>query len=88
MISNQQVLKKVAAELEAAQRKSDQTQAMKEHVRSIRLLCDLLLEGDNEDQPVSKPVQHKSVSEELELRKMIDSDDVPKGDGGGSLLDF
>ncbi|QTN00917.1 hypothetical protein ERJ70_17465 [Sediminibacillus dalangtanensis] len=46
-ISNQTVLTKMMSELQEALEKKDETAAIREHVRSVRLLCDLMLEEDN-----------------------------------------
>ncbi|SDM51568.1 YwdI family protein [Sediminibacillus halophilus] len=46
-ISDQTVLTKMMSELQEALAKKDQTAAIREHVRTVRLLCDLMLEEDS-----------------------------------------
>ncbi|WP_077623505.1 YwdI family protein [Sediminibacillus massiliensis] len=45
-ISNQSVLNKMQKELKEAMAKEGQTNAVREHVRAVRLLCDLILDED------------------------------------------
>ncbi|WP_053218045.1 YwdI family protein [Virgibacillus senegalensis] len=56
-ISNQTVLAKMMSELQEALVKKDKTAAVREHVRAVRLLCDLVLEEDSasaSDQEMAK----------------------------------
>ncbi|WP_153463586.1 MULTISPECIES: YwdI family protein [Sediminibacillus] len=46
-ISNQSVLTKMMSELQEALANNDQTAAVREHVRAVRMLCDLMLEEGN-----------------------------------------
>ncbi|SDK16350.1 YwdI family protein [Sediminibacillus albus] len=58
-ITNQAVLRKMGNELQEALAKQDQTEAVREHVRAVRLLCDLILDDG------------QGVTEEQELAKMM-----------------
>lgn len=94
MITNQSVLKKMAEELQSAQQNSSDHGKVKQHARAIRLLADLLLD-DKEEKVDQKPTVHKSVPEELELRKMMGTEQATQSkenvegyDNQGSLLDF
>ncbi|MFB1049685.1 YwdI family protein [Paraliobacillus sp. JSM ZJ581] len=72
MIRNEQVLHKMLQEVKSALEKSNHSTEVKAHVRSIRLLCDLLLETEEEVSTTAPTsVQQSSVADELELRKMM-----------------
>ncbi|WP_182200789.1 YwdI family protein [Paraliobacillus salinarum] len=99
MISNEQVLQKILQEAKAALESSDQATEVKAHARSIRLLCDLLL--DTKEETVSttpNASQYPKAVEELELRKMMGDLQSPSATqskrldeeegNGDSLLDF
>ncbi|WP_028784165.1 YwdI family protein [Thalassobacillus devorans] len=43
-ISNEAVLKKMMTEIQEAMQKNGETSLVREHVRAVRLLCDLMLE--------------------------------------------
>lgn len=99
MISNEQVLQKILQETKTALENSDKATEVKAHARSIRLLCDLLLDTKEETvSATSNAAQHPKAVEELELRKMMGDLQSPSTNqskrldeeegNGDSLLDF
>ncbi|WP_226581524.1 YwdI family protein [Halobacillus litoralis] len=73
-ITNQTVLKKMSSEIQEAMLQHGNEQKVREHVRSVKLLADLLLdEGTGNHQPESS-VQEPTVDE---IRKMMGADKQP-----------
>ncbi|WP_017471081.1 YwdI family protein [Amphibacillus jilinensis] len=91
MISHDKILLKIEQELALAKQSPDQAK-LKEHIRAISLLTDLILDTEEEHKPTIK----KTVSEELELRTMMgdryqsQNTEQPSEtyDNPNSLLDF
>ncbi|MCT2538257.1 YwdI family protein [Aquibacillus koreensis] len=67
-ISDQTVLTKMMNELQEALNKSGQTNVVREHVRAVRLLCDLILDSEPESTGTTEP---KPSIDQLELKKMM-----------------
>ncbi|SEO22348.1 hypothetical protein SAMN04488134_10550 [Amphibacillus marinus] len=95
-ISQDKILKKIANELALAQQTRDE-QRMKEHVRAIKLLTDLILDEEvHRIDPQPKTAPQLTTAEQLELQKMMGSyeqsnkpKDIQKEyRNNGSLLDF
>lgn len=61
-ISNQAAINKMISELQQALNSSPSDEKAREHIRAVRLLCDLMLE----EEPASS-----QVSSDQELQKMI-----------------
>lgn len=83
-IKDDTVLKKMMGELQEAITKENQGGSTREHIRAIRLLCDLMLE------------EQGSMSKDAELKKMMGSLNAPSDQSpvdhedanGKSLFDF
>ncbi|TGB02647.1 YwdI family protein [Halobacillus salinus] len=58
-ISNQTVLKKMSNEIQEAMLQHGNEQKVREHVRSVRLLADLLLDQDSSKQSVVGPTSEE-----------------------------
>ncbi|MBA2175204.1 YwdI family protein [Halobacillus locisalis] len=58
-ISNQTVLKKMSNEIQEAMLQHGNEEKVKEHVRSVRLLADLLLDQDNQQRSVIEPTSQE-----------------------------
>ena len=58
-ISNQTVLNKMANEIQEAMLQHGNEEKVKEHVRSVRLLADLLLDQDTEQRSVIEPTSQE-----------------------------
>ncbi|MDL4841713.1 YwdI family protein [Aquibacillus rhizosphaerae] len=71
-ISNKVVLQKMIAELQKAMEKEEQSDGVREHVRAVQLLGDLILESDQ------KNVNHDKLNQDLELKKMMGNIELPK----------
>lgn len=73
-ITNQAVLQKMVNELQQAMAKGERSDSVREHVRAVRLLCDLIL--DEDETPVKQVSQ---LDQDLELKKMMGNlSNVPK----------
>lgn len=92
MINFEKIVMKMAEEIERA-KKSNDHEAIKEHVRVVNLLADLILD----DEQVEKSTKNdKTISDELELRKMLGESYQPQQkvksidnyEQPDSLLDF
>ncbi|WP_181347744.1 YwdI family protein [Thalassobacillus sp. CUG 92003] len=67
-VSNQTVLTKMSHEIqEAMAKQGESTSSVREHVRAVRLMCDLLLD-EQAPQELSPSVQEPT---EAEIRKMM-----------------
>ena len=71
-ISNQTVLKKMSNEIQEAMLAHENDQQLREHIRSVRLLADLLLDENK----VETKTSHRSVQEPTaeEVRQMMGTD--------------
>ncbi|REJ09322.1 YwdI family protein [Halobacillus trueperi] len=67
-ITNKTVLKKMSSEIQEAMLQHGNEQKVREHVRSVKLLADLLLEEDTSPQSTPAVVQEPTVEE---IRKMM-----------------
>lgn len=70
-ITNQTVLKKMSSEIQEAMLKHGDEQKVREHVRSVRLLADLLLDQETNGEESRSSVQEPTVEE---IRKMMGTD--------------
>ncbi|MFG6114005.1 YwdI family protein [Halobacillus sp. MO56] len=73
-ISNQAVLKKMMNEIQEAMQKNSETSSVREHVRAIRLLCDLMLDERPEQSTGSSAYPDPAEVDEpttAEIRKMM-----------------
>ncbi|CQR46119.1 hypothetical protein BN1058_00368 [Paraliobacillus sp. PM-2] len=72
MIRNEQVLQKMLQEVKEALEISNQSLEVKAHAKSIRLLCDLLIDTEEElSNPNAASSSKHPTSNELELQKMM-----------------
>ncbi|MFC7319417.1 YwdI family protein [Halobacillus campisalis] len=99
-ISNQTILKKMSSEIQEAMLNHGDDHRVREHVRAVKLLADLVLDQDSASQAV--PKQKSSVQEPTveEIRQMMGNDQpvqkqtsAPQSDGhdeanGKSIFDF
>ncbi|WP_440897885.1 DUF5327 family protein [Amphibacillus sp. Q70] len=92
MINYEKIVMKMAEEIERAKESNDY-EKIKEHVRVVNLLADLILD----DEQVEKSTKNdKTISDELELRKMLGESYQPQQkvksidnyEQPDSLLDF
>ncbi|MYL69639.1 hypothetical protein GLW00_02185 [Halobacillus litoralis] len=67
-ITNKTVLKKMSSEIQEAMLQHGDEQKVREHVRSVKLLADLLLEEEASTQSSPAAVQEPTVEE---IRKMM-----------------
>ncbi|MYL49558.1 hypothetical protein GLV98_08670 [Halobacillus litoralis] len=67
-ITNETVLKKMSSEIQEAMLQHGNEQKVREHVRSVKLLADLLLEDETSTQRSPAAVQEPTVEE---IRKMM-----------------
>ncbi len=94
MISLEQVVLKMAAEIDQAKQTKDPNK-IKQHARAIRLLADLILDGEGMS-PSTTEQPSQSAFNEHELRQMMGmtstSPQTPKNDYGQSdsksIFDF
>ncbi|MDC3425087.1 YwdI family protein [Aquibacillus sp. 3ASR75-11] len=97
-ISNRAVLKKMQIEIQEALRK-EHTEFVREHIRAVRLLCDLVLEEDktNSENPSKKELDAMigDSTQPLKQQNNVISDSktgVPKINAeeanGESIFDF
>ncbi|CDQ18772.1 hypothetical protein SAMN05192559_101588 [Halobacillus karajensis] len=70
-ITNQTVLKKMSSEIQEAMLKHGNEQKVREHIRSVKLLADLLLEEESGTETIPSKVQEPTVEE---VRKMMGAD--------------
>lgn len=97
-VSNQQILNKMAQELQEA-RQQGETDKVREHVRAIRLLCDLVLEetaaGNRTDREKElqtmmgnssafSPASQQTGGAELKTEQTIDHEEA----NGKSIFEF
>lgn len=68
-ISNQAAIRKMIDELQQALNDSQTDDRSREHIRAVRLLCDLILEEGTSKSAVS--ASHTQASSQQELQKMI-----------------
>lgn len=73
-ITNQTVLKKMSSEIQEAMLQHGDQQKVREHVRSVKLLADLLLEEESSTTQSPSSVQEPTVEE---IRKMMGADKQP-----------
>lgn len=94
-ITNQTVLKKMASEIQEAMLQHSDEHKVREHVRSVKLLADLLLEEENTAPEPTRSVEEPTVEE---VRKMMGADKPSKRTeskpidhddaNGSSIFDF
>lgn len=99
-VSNQQLLQRMNKEIEEAQMNHGDAARVREHVRAVKLLCDLILEEEETPARADSPQVTEDSSEPTaaEIRKMMGeepsksknkkedrSDDEANG---SSILDF
>ncbi|MGP4059220.1 YwdI family protein [Halobacillus sp. H74] len=96
-ITNHNVLKKMSNEIQEAMLQHGNEQKVREHVRSVKLLADLLLDQESNGEQSESSVQEPTVEE---IRKMMGADNSPsekrepetKADheeaNGSSIFDF
>lgn len=72
-ITNESIINKMMHELESAKLKKGQNDAVREHVRAIRSLCDLILD-ESSDTP---SVNQNTINQEQELKAMMGSLNIP-----------
>lgn len=92
-ISNQTILKKMSAEIQEAMLHHTEDQKLREHVRSVKLLADLLLEEESSHSPTMREESRPTAEE---IRKMMgakppkqkEEDDNHDGANGSSIFDF
>ncbi|GGF21420.1 hypothetical protein GCM10010954_20310 [Halobacillus andaensis] len=102
-ISNQTILKKMSSEIQEAMLNHGEDSRVREHVRAVKLLADLVLDEGSASSSSSFASQTSSVQEPTveEIRKMMGSDqpvqkpsstDKPSEDhddaNGKSIFDF
>jgi len=68
-VENEKVLQKMMMELQQAKQLKNNNAAMLNHIRHIRLLCDLFL--DEEDKPSAVPQTKQENMEEAEMKAML-----------------
>lgn len=73
-ITHQTVLKKMSSEIQEAMLQHGNEHKVREHVRSVKLLADLLLEEDPGSESSSSSAQEPTVEE---VRKMMGADKQP-----------
>ncbi len=61
-ITSQALVEKMLVEATAASRQTDH-QKVREHVRAIRLLCDVVLDESEESQEPAAPVSKQSIDQ-------------------------
>jgi hypothetical protein len=91
-VSDQKVLKKMMGEIQKAQDDQYDPSKLKEHIRAIRLLCDLFLEDESttsEEVVLQKMKEQEQRNQDhtyrqKEEQKPIDHDDA----NGSSIFDF
>lgn len=71
-ITNRTVLKKMSNEIQEAMLQHGNEQKVREHVRSVRLLADLLL--DQEESPAPQPTPSTQEPTVEEIRQMMGND--------------
>lgn len=87
MITNKHVLNKMAQELKDAQDNSGDQERVKQHAHAIRLLCDLIL--DNQDQSEIKSSKPKRHLTDMEMKKMMGANESePIVEEKQNLLEF
>ncbi|MGR9048435.1 YwdI family protein [Halobacillus faecis] len=74
-ITNKTVLKKMSSEIQEAMLQHGDEQKVREHVRSVKLLADLLLEDETSTQSSPGAVQEPTVEE---IRKMMGAGSRPE----------
>lgn len=74
-ITNESIITKMMHELENAKAKKAQNDAVREHIRAVRSLCDLILEEDSE--PSIGQSKNNHVNQEQELKAMMGSLNLP-----------
>ncbi|KHE72085.1 YwdI family protein [Halobacillus sp. BBL2006] len=94
-ITNQTVLKKMASEIQEAMLQHGDERKVREHVRSVKLLADLLLEEETTSPKPTRSVEEPTVEE---VRKMMGADKPSKTTestpvdhddaNGSSIFDF
>lgn len=80
-ISNETVLKKMMNEIQEAMLKNGETASVREHVRAVRLLCDLMLDERPAQSTGSSAYPDPADVEEpttAEIRKMMGDDSASK----------
>ncbi|WP_138420479.1 YwdI family protein [Aquibacillus sediminis] len=72
-ITNESIINKMLHELENAKAKKDRDDAVREHIRAVRSLCDLIL-----DQSSDVTSKQPTASNEQELKAMMGSLEFPQ----------
>ncbi|WP_082232606.1 YwdI family protein [Halobacillus massiliensis] len=75
-ISNQSILKKMSSEIQEAMLNHEDDHKLREHVRAVRLLADLVLDQETSSSLSGRSQQQGSVQEPTaeEIRRMMGSD--------------
>lgn len=95
-ITNHVVMKKMMEELRRALEKQDDTYLAREHIRSVRSLCDLMLESESTSTTVAdesvewqKMVGKSNTNKNAPLENQKLEKDVDHGEANGdSIFDF
>jgi altronate dehydratase len=77
-VANETIIKKMIQELVRAQEAQHNREKMKKHIENVRLLSDLLLEDEREEQQVSTQTVNSADISEAELKTMMGSQAKPK----------
>ncbi|WP_079528431.1 YwdI family protein [Halobacillus hunanensis] len=84
-ITNQTILKKMSSEIQEAMLNHGDDQKVREHIRAVKLLSDLVLEEGSESTHSSESIHEPTVEE---IRQMMGSDKpVPERSEDKSSLD-
>ncbi|SIS40989.1 YwdI family protein [Salimicrobium flavidum] len=99
-VSNQQLLQRMNKEVEEALASHGDSARVREHVRAVQLLCDLVLEeektsareeafqpSDNNSKPTAAEVR-KMMGEEPSKSKSTQKDSSDEDANGSSIFDF
>lgn len=92
-VENETIIQKMKTELNQAQQKGADKEAMKKHIASIQLLCDLLLDEKLAAPPVDNEITEeemkamigKSETKQSHKKTTIKDDEDANGD---SIFDF